>query len=80
MSYRSLLTLLKTELVSQVDEDVLDLFLGQGNVGLLGPGRLQVDGILYISTAINVAKRNTGSRKAPCLGDHRCYLQCKWAC
>ena len=44
-------TLLETELVGQVDEDVLDLLLGQRDVGLLRPGRLPVGGVLYISTA-----------------------------
>ena len=34
------LTLLKTELVGQINEDILDFFLGKGDVCLLGPGRL----------------------------------------
>jgi hypothetical protein len=56
------LTLLETKLVGQVDQDVFDFLLGQGNVGLLSPGRVRLSSTVATVATLGIG-RGAGTRR-----------------
>ena len=74
------LTFLETELVGQIDQNVLNLFLGKRNVRLLGPSRLSWKAYDGVRPLLEARDGLVYSHKALVRDDLRYCPRYTWGC